>query len=76
MTQDGNNAENLVDRYMEQLFILIADPIYAHVRRFQSKTKSTPQVFESHFTNYTTPKDLWTFSSAVLFTTTTVIPVG
>ncbi|PAV55891.1 hypothetical protein WR25_13807 [Diploscapter pachys] len=57
------DPEEAVDEYIEKMFILFENPHYAHV-------------FESHFTNYSTERDMWTFGSAILFTTTTVIPVG
>ncbi|GMT12754.1 hypothetical protein PFISCL1PPCAC_4051, partial [Pristionchus fissidentatus] len=53
----------LVDDYTEDIFALIDTPHGSHI-------------FESHFSNSTENKDMWTLSSAVLFTSTTVIPVG
>ncbi|CAD6192618.1 unnamed protein product [Caenorhabditis auriculariae] len=58
-----DKAEEIVSDYAENLMKLFENPHYSHV-------------FESHHTDYQTEKDLWTYSSSVIFTTTTVIPVG
>ncbi|KAK5981314.1 Ion channel, partial [Trichostrongylus colubriformis] len=58
-----DNVESAVDTYIEKMLLLFENPHYAHV-------------FETHFTNQTLDKDIWTFPSAILFTTTTIIPVG
>ncbi|GMR34388.1 hypothetical protein PMAYCL1PPCAC_04583 [Pristionchus mayeri] len=53
----------LLDEYTAGIFELIDSPHGGHI-------------FENHFSNSTENEDMWTLSSAVLFTSTTVIPVG
>ncbi|KAF8362662.1 twk-3 [Pristionchus pacificus] len=55
--------EYLLDEYTSEIFDLIDTPHGSHI-------------FETHFSNSSENKDMWTLSSAVLFTSTTVIPVG
>uniref|UniRef100_A0A1I7V0V6 Ion channel n=1 Tax=Caenorhabditis tropicalis TaxID=1561998 RepID=A0A1I7V0V6_9PELO len=55
--------EKLLDTYTKQLMYLLEDAHNAHT-------------FEHFYTQKDEPKDMWTFSSALVFTTTTVIPVG
>ncbi|KAK6024467.1 hypothetical protein OSTOST_09721 [Ostertagia ostertagi] len=63
ISERGDNVEQTVDAYIENMLLLFENPHYAHV-------------FETHFTNQTLDKDIWTFPASVLFTTTTIIPVG
>uniref|UniRef100_A0A183G5J7 Ion channel n=1 Tax=Heligmosomoides polygyrus TaxID=6339 RepID=A0A183G5J7_HELPZ len=63
VSERGDDVERMVDSYIESILLLFENPHYAHV-------------FETHFTNQSLDKDIWTFPAAVLFTTTTVIPVG
>ncbi|CAI4231781.1 unnamed protein product [Auanema sp. JU1783] len=62
-SRNQTNVEKIMEEYIESLFFLFDKPYYAHI-------------FEAHYTNSSVESDLWTFSDAVLFTTTTVIPVG
>ncbi|VDL76040.1 unnamed protein product [Nippostrongylus brasiliensis] len=59
----SSDVERTVDAYIENMLLLLENPHYAHA-------------FETHFTNQSLDKDIWTFPAAVLFTTTTIIPVG
>ncbi|KHJ77376.1 Ion channel, partial [Oesophagostomum dentatum] len=63
VTETNKNVEDAVDDYIGNMLTLFENPHYAHV-------------FETHLTNHTNDKDIWTFPAAVLFTTTTIIPVG
>ncbi|KAL6741101.1 hypothetical protein Aduo_014391 [Ancylostoma duodenale] len=63
VTLSNKNVEDTVDAYIGNMLTLFENPHYAHV-------------FETHLTNNTSDRDIWTFPAAVLFTTTTIIPVG
>ncbi|CAL2031399.1 unnamed protein product [Caenorhabditis brenneri] len=58
-----SNPERSMDIYTKKLMYLLEDAHNAHT-------------FEHFFTDNAVAKDMWTFSSALVFTTTTVIPVG
>uniref|UniRef100_A0A158P5Y6 Ion channel n=1 Tax=Angiostrongylus cantonensis TaxID=6313 RepID=A0A158P5Y6_ANGCA len=61
--ESDQNVEEMVDTYIENILLLFENSHYAHV-------------FETRFANLSTDKDIWTFPAAVLFATTTIIPVG
>ncbi|EGT32945.1 hypothetical protein CAEBREN_30019 [Caenorhabditis brenneri] len=58
-----SNPERSMEIYTKKLMYLLEDAHKAHT-------------FEHFFTDNAVAKDMWTFSSALVFTTTTVIPVG
>ncbi|KAJ1345711.1 hypothetical protein KIN20_000305 [Parelaphostrongylus tenuis] len=61
--ESDQDVEQTVDAYIENMLLLFENSHYAHV-------------FETQFINHSNDKDIWTFPAAVLFTTTTIIPVG
>ncbi|CAI5441403.1 unnamed protein product [Caenorhabditis angaria] len=63
ITEDRMNSELALELYTKKMMIMFEDAHTAHT-------------FEYHHTDSKIEKDLWTFSSALVFTTTTVIPVG
>ncbi|CAA90259.1 Potassium channel domain-containing protein [Caenorhabditis elegans] len=63
ITSGIENSEQSIEIYTKKLILMLEDAHNAHA-------------FEYFFLNHEIPKDMWTFSSALVFTTTTVIPVG
>ncbi|KJH52172.1 Ion channel [Dictyocaulus viviparus] len=57
------DVDDVIDFHIENMLLFFENSHYSHV-------------FKTTFTNYTAKKDIWTFPAAVLFTTTTIIPVG